>query len=86
MPYIDVKCTIWRRFFIDDSEDAVEIAKKHEYSEFDSDLIDDTEEEMTPEENDNQSTIEVFDEDDNLLWSNEPIQVKRDKNIDTIII
>lgn len=78
--YIDYKVEIWcRAFFTDiaDMQKVSEIAKENLESIFDEDLgfievdyIFETENYLSPEENDNQSTIEVYEE-DKEIWSNE---------------
>lgn len=76
--YVDEKVTIWRRTWYSTenemtTEQIVESVKDEnnntevEYSE----LIYETEMMMTPQENDGQSTIEIFSEDNKILWSNE---------------
>lgn len=86
MPYIDVKSTIWRRYLVPDDLDPIKSAKNFEYTDFDSELLFDTEEEMCTGENDNQPTLEVYsDKDSVLLWSNEPLDIKRENSINSII-
>lgn len=78
--YIDYKVEIWcRAFFTDiaDMQKVSEIAKENLESIFDEDLgfievdyIFETENYLSPEENDNQSTIEVYEE-DKEIWNNE---------------
>ena len=77
--YIDYKVEIWcRAFFTDiaDMQKVSEIAKENLESIFDEDLgfievdyIFETENYLSPEENDNQSTIEVYEE-DKEIWNN----------------
>jgi len=89
MPYIDVKQTIWRRYYIpeeiDNQSDIIKLIDSLEYQDLDSELMFDTEEEMTPIDNDNQSTIEVYDYNGSMIWSNEPVEVKRENSINKII-
>ena len=78
--YVDYKVEIWRRAFFTDIADmqkVSEIAKENLESIFDEDLgfievdyIFETENYLSPEENDNQSTIEVYEE-DKEIWNNE---------------
>ena len=78
--YIDYKVEIWcRAFFTDiaDMQKVTEIAKENLESIFDEDLgfienisLLETEYYLSPEENDNQSTIEVYEE-DKEIWNNE---------------
>lgn len=78
--YIDYKVEIWcRAFFTDiaDMQKVSEIAKENLESIFDEDLgfievdyIFETENYLSPEENDNQSTIDVYEE-DKEIWNNE---------------
>lgn len=77
--YIDYKVEIWcRAFFTDiaDMQKVSEIAKENLESIFDEDLgfievdyIFETENYLSPEENDNQSTIDVYEE-DKEIWNN----------------
>ena len=78
--YVDYKVEIWcRAFFTDiaDMQKVTEIAKENLESIFDEDLgfienisLPETEYYLSPEENDNQSTIEVYEE-DKEIWNNE---------------
>ena len=78
--YVDYKVEIWcRAFFTDiaDMQKVTEIDKENLESIFDEDLgfieddyIFETEYYLSPEENDNQSTIEVYEE-DKEIWNNE---------------
>ena len=78
--YVDYKVEIWcRAFFTDiaDMQKVTEIAKENLESIFDEDLgfienisLLETEYYLSPEENDNQSTIEVYEE-DKEIWNNE---------------
>ena len=77
--YVDYKVEIWcRAFFTDiaDMQKVSEIAKENLESIFDEDLgfievdyIFETENYLSPEENDNQSTIDVYEE-DKEIWNN----------------
>lgn len=78
--YVDYKVGIWRRAFFTEDADmqkVSEIAKENLESIFDEDLgfiedvyIFETENYLSPEENDNQSTIDVYEE-DKEIWNNE---------------
>ena len=78
--YVDYKVEIWRRAFFTEDADmqkVSEIAKENLESIFDENLgfiedvyISETEYFVSPEENDNQSTIEVYEE-DKEIWNNE---------------
>jgi hypothetical protein len=85
MAYVDFKITIWERVFIDD-ESVDEIAKKikdgtinssddlineFESITFDSDVMYETAEQITLEENDNQSTIELYNSEGETICTNE---------------
>ena len=77
--YVDYKVEIWRRAFFSENADmkkVSEVAKENLESIFDEDLgfTEDyylfvTEYYVPPEENDNQSTIEVYEE-DKEIWNN----------------
>lgn len=75
---LDYKCTVWRRIHIpDDVNDEkyiIETLKKGlepllEASEYET--LYDTSEEMTVEDNDGQSTIDLYNSDYELLFKNE---------------
>lgn len=78
--YVDYKVEIWHRAFFSENADmkkVSEVAKKNLEDIFDEDLgfieddfIFETEYCVSPEENDNQSTIEVYEE-DKEIWNNE---------------
>ena len=79
--YIDVKVTIWGRFHFKDDTDLNKLIELLKQGKTINDLCDDelgfseyetlydTEEELSLEENNGNSTIEVFD-DNTLLWAN----------------
>lgn len=79
--YVDEKVTVWRRtWYSSDTELTNEqIIESHQNSEFtdsnmyDSEILLETEEMMTPEDNGGQPTTEVFSEDGKLIWTNVPI-------------
>ena len=78
--YVDYKVEIWRRAVFSENADmkkVSEVAKENLEDIFDEDLgfiedvyISETEYYVSPEENDNQSTIEVYEE-DKEIWNNE---------------
>ena len=78
--YVDYKVEIWRRAFFSGNADmkkVSEVAKENLADIFDEDLgfieddfISETEYYVSPEENNNQSTIEVYEE-DKEIWNNE---------------
>lgn len=84
--YIDFKITTWERIQVDDSIKEEVLSKlksgeitgssdlfdyfSEEYFSFDPDIIFETSERMTPEENDGMSTIEVFENDHSDIWTN----------------
>lgn len=87
--YLDYKATIWFRIPIESEDDLEKIKKKMESGELPSELYNDpdlkigqceplydTEEFISPNENDGQSTIEIFNDPvntfspTNLVWDN----------------
>ena len=78
--YVDEKVTIWRRtwYSSDDKnsqEKLIESVKgiSNDFTNSnmeDSEVLYETEELMSLEDNDGQSTIEVFTEDGKMIWSN----------------
>ena len=86
MAYVDFKVTIWERVHIDD-ESVEKVAEKIKkgivtcsndvYSEFDErvaiecEILHETAEQMSLEENDNQSTIELFNANGETICTNE---------------
>jgi len=95
MPYVDVKVTIWERYFYNEGTDIKTIIPKdYNYSGFcaddhpsfsHSDILYDTIEELSYCENGNQPTVEIYDDSGNQVWTNEPIEEKRDNRIEEII-
>jgi len=74
---LDYKCTVWRRIHIpddvNDKEYIIETLKKDleplfEAAEYET--LYDTSEDMIVEDNDGHSTIELYDEDRNILFKN----------------
>ena len=84
MAQVDFKVTVWERVTIDDDKvaDVIERIKSGEITTsnelfdcLDDDCtyegtIDDTMEQMTPEDNNNQSTIEVLNENGETIFTN----------------
>jgi len=78
--YVDEKVTVWRRtWYRSDTELTNEqIIDSHQNSEFthnnmyDSEILFETEELMTPEDNGGQSTTEFYIENGKLVWTNFP--------------
>ena len=82
--YLDYKATIWGRMFFKDVADINKVVEKLEQGYLPAELaeedlgfdyweiIDDTEEFITPSENDGQSTIEVYEGDNfqECIWDN----------------
>jgi hypothetical protein len=78
--YIDVKVTVWNRFYFNEQTDMKKIADLVQENGMDevindelgfnsSEILFDTMEDMTPEENDGNSTIEIY-AGDNPTWNN----------------
>ena len=81
--YVDIKVTTWQRLHFNDDADLKQVIEKLEQGYHPNELFDedglgyegtcevlfDTEEFIRPDENDGQSTIEVW-EDGNVLWDN----------------
>ena len=86
MAYVDFKITIWERVYFDDV-DIEKVSEKIKngmvsssedmFTEFedrvahDSEILLETAGQMTPEENDNQSTIELYNSDGETIHTNE---------------
>lgn len=92
--HIDYKTTVWMRIPVDNEEDANEIIKKLEegmmpwevVEEASVEVLYDTEEFIPVEENDGQSTIELYDYDDirhcnTCIWDNS-YQSEVDRKLD----
>lgn len=95
MAYIDIKHTVWQRYKIldtdleefmklDEKEKHRQVFHKLVHNAFDIDWLFDTSEYITPAENSNNSTLEIFDENDRQIWDNRPIAVKRSIKINEI--
>lgn len=80
MKYIDIKITAWQRLHFKENTDMKALAEILNQTCLDEVLttemgfvycesLEDTESLMLPEQNDNKSTIEIFDNED-VLWDN----------------
>ena len=83
--YIDYKVTIWKRIHFNENTDPKKVIQvleedglgyvfDEELGFVEQEILYETEEEITPEENRGCSTIEVYENNnpvDNLIWSNE---------------
>lgn len=91
---IDQKETIWRRNHCEveaDTEEEAILKMKgaaldidYDLHAYDSELIHDTVDDMTYEDNQNQPTREVYYK-GNIVGDNTPLSIKRDKKINSII-
>lgn len=84
MNYVDYKATIWGRLYFEKDADMQKIIKKLEEGFLPSELCDDeslkftyfehlidTEEYITPKENNNEPTIEIYENSNNeCIWNN----------------
>ena len=79
--YLDVKVTVWQRIQIDEEvmpkERVLEILKDGTATDLwtndhepDWETLVDTETEMCVEDNDGFSTLELYDDDKNIIWEN----------------
>jgi hypothetical protein len=89
MAYIDIKHTMWRRYYFDEKllKNGIDRNLIDELVVHNSEVEDllETYEEMTTEENDNQPTQELFNNKGELIWSNYPIEFIRQEKINKII-
>ena len=97
--YVDQKETVWRRYHCDveanSEEEAIEKMKADafDYHGFGgvngqidaAEVLEETSEDMTFEENGNQPTREVYYKDKVCIEDNTPLEVRRDKKINTIL-
>ncbi|MES2328145.1 MAG: hypothetical protein V4539_00995 [Bacteroidota bacterium] len=81
--FIDVKVTLWNRYYFNEGADINKLTELVRENGIDeviddelgfncSEILFDTMEEMTPDENGGNSTIEIY-VDDNSVWNNEII-------------
>lgn len=92
--YIDQKETIWRRLSCsieaDNEEEAIlkmrSLAHEHDYDLhcYESEMIYETSEDMTYEDNFDNPTREIYYK-DKMIEDNTPLQIKRDKKINNIL-
>lgn len=79
--YIDVKVTVWKRYYFDEAsymhgivdlikEDGLDEVLDEQLGLLESENLSDTEKRLNAAENDMQATIEVY-EDDKKIWSNQ---------------
>ena len=74
--YIDVKFTGWKRFYFPENIEIPKFSNDIEINEFINDNMTDcetlyeTEEDMLVTENFDDSTIEVYDDCNNIIWQN----------------
>ena len=95
MGHIDRKITIWQRHYFNDKDisDIIGDVKYIDenfvnemiFSCEDNEFIIESCEEISFEENNNQRTIEVYNRKGDMIWSNEPIYIKREKKINDLI-
>lgn len=76
--YVDRKCTIWEReYYTIEAESETEALEKclsPDVECYNSEFLYDTDSHMTPKDNDNYPTLEVFNEDtDKRIFSNNPV-------------
>lgn len=98
MAYIDIKHTVWQRYEINEEhlEKFLKLDEKQKHQAVFHDLVDnateidwlfDTSEYLSPSDNGNQPTVEVYSDrhqGGKLLWDNQPIDIKRQKKIEEI--
>ena len=92
MAFVDIKHTIWQRYQILDEklEEFMKLDEKDRYEAIFHEIIDnatdseylyDTLDYITPAENQNNPTVELFDESYKAVWDNTPLEIKRDRKI-----
>lgn len=80
--YVDIKVTVWQRLYFDEEtnmQDIIKVIKdegpinvaNEEIGFIKMETLDETEDVMTVEENEDNPTVEVYDEDE-LIWDNSP--------------
>ncbi len=74
MKYADIKYTVWERTFFDDeisNESIIQQLKDRDIIDsYETEILFETFESLSVVDNDGDSTIELYDEDENLIWSN----------------
>lgn len=83
--YLDVKVTAWQRIKLDDDatkERVINHLKENSHSSlfddgiaYDYETLTDTEEQVTVEDNKGFSTLELYNEDGELLWANGTVYI-----------
>lgn len=75
--YLDYKCTVWRRIHFSEKQNDVDKILEDIKGGYHPDIVDaeyetlyDTSEDMTVEENGGSSTIELYDDDNKLIFKN----------------
>ena len=75
--YVDIKETVWTRYYIRDveQEEVLNKLKEGEYpwdisDNVETDIMFDTSEVMKVEENEGNATIEFYNDEDEILWDN----------------
>lgn len=95
MAYIDIKHTVWQRYTIEDSDlqEFMKLDEKEKQKQVFHKLVDnasdidwlfDTSEYISPAENSNNATLEIFDDKHSMVWDNRSIEVKRNNKINKI--
>lgn len=86
--YVDYKCTIWRRIHLPDGADTLKYFKKkfkgiaaayEDLHATEDEFLYDTEEEVDLIDNDNQPTVELFDNYGDAIWDNTQGETKQQK-------
>lgn len=92
MAYIYVKHTIWEKITIHPGDEAkLEGVGRNDFdwsdltNNADFEWDSDTSEYMPPEENGGQATVEIYDNDNKVVWTNADKRIKRKEKIDKII-
>lgn len=82
MSTLDIKFSIWERIKFDNEEQMLDVMEKlktgelrtgldvMDYLEVYSEPLDDTSEELTPEENNSNPTLEIIDDEGEIIWNN----------------
>lgn len=77
MMYVDIKQTMWRRFYIDEEAPIIEDINNEDevmrYIEdycYDSETLYETIEDLQIKENNGEATIEVYDDNGDIIWDN----------------
>lgn len=74
--YIDQKFTCWKRFYFPNNIEIPEFKSENEVEEFifnnviECEILDDIETDLAPYQNNMESTLEVYDNNDDLIWKN----------------